>query len=145
MVNPEIRDNVEEEDVPSSNNSSGVPHDRAHDQQAEIRQGNILPLERSEQRAGWVVVAGKLHLALALRTTLGTCSDIQEEIQLPSKQLVPNELDEGDDRSFFGEVLQLLDGDISLCRQLILCPGNENSILLHVAGITMVTSMSDLP
>lgn len=44
MVNPEIGDNVEEEDIPRSDDSSSVPDNGAHDQQADVGVGNELPL-----------------------------------------------------------------------------------------------------
>lgn len=43
-MNPEIGDHVEEEDIPRSDDSSSVPDDRAHDQQADVGVGNQLPL-----------------------------------------------------------------------------------------------------
>lgn len=90
-------------------------------------------------------MAFKLHLLTSFRATLSTSSHIQDEIHLPSQQLVSDELDKGDNGCLLGEVLQLLNADISLRRQIILGPGDKDSVLLHVAGVAMVASVGDLP
>lgn len=90
-------------------------------------------------------MAFKLHFITSFRATLGTSSHIQDEIHLPSQQLVSDKLEKGDNGCFLGEVLQLLNADISLRRQIILGPGDEDGVLFHVTGVAMVASMCDLP
>lgn len=145
VVDPEIGNDVEEEDVPCADDSTSVPHDRAHDQKTDISHENQFPLGTGEQCTGGVEVAGLLDSTLAVGATLDTGSHIQEEIQLPSEQLVADKLDEGHDGGFLGQVLELLNGDIALGCELILGPGNKDSILFHVAGVAVVTGVGDLP
>lgn len=145
VVNPEVGNDIEQHHVPRANDSAEVVHNGAHDQQTEVGIGNKNPLRRREESAGWVVVACKCDFALILGSALNTSGDIEEEVQLPSHQLVANELNEGNNWSLLSKVLQLLDLQVLLGGQVLIGPRDKDSVLLHVASVAVVASMGDLP
>lgn len=144
-MHPEVGNKVQKDDIPCTNLRRGVVQNRTHDKQTQISQGNAEILRLGEKVAEGIEVAGRATDRTILGQTLGTGGDIQEEVQLPSEELVADELQEGDDGGFLGEMLELLDADVLLLGQFIVGPGDEDGVLLHVAGVAVVAGMGDLP
>lgn len=144
-MHPQIGNKVQKGDIPCANLCRGVVQNRTHNEQTQISQGNAEVLRPSKKVAEGVEVAGHATDRTIFRKTLRTGGDIQEEVQLPSEELVADELQEGDDGSFFGQMLELLDADVLLLGQLVVSPRDKDRVLLHVAGVAVVARMGDLP
>lgn len=145
MVNPHVRDNIEQ--------SNGLPADvrrapvqsTASEGQAQVGESDEDGLTRAEDGRGRLEVAhAQPALVVALQTGLSS-SGVDQEVGLPSSQLVEDELDELDNGGVLDHLgVQVKVGQAAL-GALIDGLGDEGHVLLHVAGVVVVAVVAVLP
>lgn len=145
MVDPQVRDEVEQDDVARPDLGTGVVQHRGHDQESQIGDGDGETLRGSPQRADGVEVARRPGLGLAVGPALRAGRGVGEQVQLPAAELVADQLQERDDGGLLGEMLELLDAHVLLLRELLVRPRHEDGVLLHVASVPVVAGVGDLP
>lgn len=151
-MNPEVLLEVQQANHLPANNLRGLVEDIAHDHETEIRKGNIDGLGIAEHSRGRLKVANPqpAHAALASLPLLAALAGrhVEEQVHLPTGQLMGEELDELDN----GHILKHLGGLLIHVQvgQLPLVAisrggGDKRHVLLHVAGETMMAMMAELP
>lgn len=145
MVNPHVGNDVEKcNGLPA--NVEGTPvQSTAGESQAQIREGDEEGLTRAEDGRGRLKVA---HAQPALVVTLKTLlsgGSVDQEVSLPSSQLVEDQLNDLDN----GRILDHLRVQVKVGQTargaLIDGLGHESHVLLHVAGVVVVTVVAVLP
>ena len=147
MVNPKVGKTVQQCNLGQAHNLSGVVKTVGNSEKTEIRNQNCQTLRRKvDGRHGGVVteVASSAGI-LGKCQTLVAGRGVEEHVRLPADKLVSNEEDQTDDRCVFSHVENLLDLLLDLShdvRAAVLLGGNEGSILLHVIGVSVMSSMA---
>lgn len=147
VVNPEVGDNIEQSNLPSSHLSGQVVERTADNQEADISNGNQVCLGVGEEGAERVEVAVAEHLGAVclLGQALASSADVEHQVSLPSKQLVSHKGDGIVERSLLNQLLDLLKHGRHPVLTLLLSRRNEDGVLLNVAVVTVVSRVSDLP
>lgn len=94
MVNPQVRDKVEQDDVPRADLGTSVVQHRGHDQQPQIGNGDGETLRGTPQRANRIKMARVPGLGLAVGPALRAGRGVRKQVQLPAAELVADELQE---------------------------------------------------
>lgn len=147
MVDPEVGHDVEQSNLPSSHLSGQVVERAANNQEANVSDGNQVCLGVGEERAERVKVAvtERLGAVCLLGQTLASSADIEHQVELPTKDLVAQKSNGVIERSLLKQLLKLLDHGRQSGLALLIGGRNEDSVLLNVAVIAVVSRMRDLP
>lgn len=148
VVDPEVRDGVEEEDGGDVKDLSGLVQGSEGDGEAKVGNGNEDGLVGTENGTGGVEVADVEETAEGTNLTLLAAlasGGVEEEVHLPSEELVADEVDKLEDRGVLEKLVKVDAAEQGLLGGLGLSGGNESHVLLHVAGEAVVTVVRELP
>lgn len=148
VMNPEIGNKVEEEDVGISNLlSNRVEHSQHHDE-SNVRDQDELGLILAENSAGGLEMAHTQPAAntgwLSLHASLAA-GGVEEEVSLPSEQLMCDEADDLSERGVFEQFMEVHSSNDGQPGLLGLCSRNESHVLFHVASESMVAMVRIFP
>ena len=145
VMNPHVGGDVQEKDSPPAKHAGGEVDGIAHNGQAEIGQSNEDGLAGTEDGAGGLKVAHAQPAGGLALLADGAGRDVEEEIHLPSGNLMGDELEQRDD----GRVLEQLGVEVQVGQAALAllrdAAGDKHHVLLHVAGEAMVAVVGELP
>lgn len=147
MVDPKVGKTVEKRHLSQSHNLSSVVETVTNSKQTKIRNQNSQTLGRKvDRRKGGVMTeVGSGTRVLEVCKTLVARRGVEEHVSLPADELVSNKEEQADNRCIFGHVENCLDLFLNLGHEMhavVLLCGNECSILLHVVGESVMSSMA---
>jgi hypothetical protein len=130
-----------------THNLSSVVKTVGNSEKTKIRNQNSQTLGRKVDRrhGGVVTEVGSSARILGKCQTLVARRGVEEHVCLPADQLVSNKEDQANDRCILGHVEDLLDLCLDLShgvRATVLLCGNEGSVLLHVVGVSVMSSVA---
>lgn len=145
MVHPEVRHEVEEEHGVPAEDGRAVVDGRTGDHEANVGDGNVQRLAGPEDGARGVKVALGAPALAVLLTAVGASRDVEEEVSLPSEQLVHDQPEQRDN----GRILEQVSIDAELGEEALLVvllgARHEGHVLLHVAREPVVAGVRELP
>lgn len=141
VVDPEVGLRVGQQDILYANDTRQLVKAKKGHGQAQVRQSNERGLIGTKDGAGGVEVALAKPVSLSLKTSTAG-GGVQEQVREPSEELVRDKLNEVVNRGVL-EKLQL--GENSLLQVIGASPGDKCHVLLHVAGVTVVAVVRELP
>lgn len=144
-MNPHVRDNVEKSNRLPADIGRAPVESTASESQAEVGEGDEDGLTGTEDRRGRLKVAHAQPALVVTLQTLLSSRGVDQQVGLPSGQLVENELDELDN----GRVLDHLGVQVEVGQTalgaLIDGLGDKSHVLLHVASVIVVAVVAVLP
>lgn len=148
VMNPEIRNKVEEENVGISNLlGSKVEHSQHHDE-SNVRDQDELGLVLAEHSAGRLEMAHTQPAADTSWLSLLAClaaGGVEEQVSLPSEQLMCDEADDLSERGVFEQFMEVHSSNDRQPGLLGLCSGNESHVLFHVTSESVVAMVGIFP
>lgn len=148
VVDPEVGDGVEEHDGGDVKDLSGFVQGGESDGQTDIRDGDKDGLTGTENGTGGAEVADAepttKTVYFVLQATLAG-GGIEEEVCLPSEELVDDQVNELGDGRILEELMEIDAAEQGLAGGLGLRRGDESHVLLHVASEAVVTVVRELP
>lgn len=99
--------------------------------------------ELSEQ--GEMALHSDFASLLAIWKTLLTSSDVEQQVQLPTEQLMSGETQECPDRGLLGMVRQLMEASHVARLQFLFDVWYKDNILFDVSGVSMMTCVGVFP
>lgn len=153
MVDPEVGDEVPDEEVGPSEVVAEIDESRDGDGEADVAQEDQLGILSFVEGAAWVEVVHAIQEAvlLPLATALGlalvvvVASHVGQQVVGPANQLLSEKHDEGHDGGLLAELRQLVGQLAETGRPLITSLRDEDHVTLNVAGGLVVLAMRDLP
>lgn len=145
MVNPHVRDDVKKRNSLPADVEGAPVQSAAGESQAQIRKSDEDGLTGAEDGRGRLKVAHAQPALVVTLKTLLSSGGVDQEVSLPSSQLVEDQLDDLDN----GRVLDHLGVQVKVGQAaggaLVDSLGDESHVLLHVAGVVVVTVVAVLP
>lgn len=153
MVDPEVRNEVPDEEVGPAEVVAEIDEDGGSDGDAEVAEEDQLGiLSLVEGAAGVEVVDAvekavllALAAALALALVVVVAGNVGQEVVGPADELLGNEHEQGDDGGLLAELGQLVGKAAEAGGLLLAGLGHEDHVALHVAGGLVVLAVGDLP
>lgn len=147
MVDPKVGKTVEQRNLSQAHDLSRVVKTVTNSKKTKIRNQDSQTLGRKvDRRKGGVMTeVGSGTGILEVCKTLVARRGVEEHVSLPADELMTNEEDQADNRCIFGHVENCLDLLLDLGHEMhavILLCGNECSILLHMVGESVMSSMA---
>lgn len=149
VVDPEVGNSIEQEGGQAANSLASQVESVSDQSQTDIGDQDVQGLLGAEDDGCGLEVGLAEPAALALQT-LRTSRDVEQQVCLPSEQLVADKLDQVHSRGLLKQLA--IDaqvrppgacGDLALV--VLLGRGDESHILLHVAGVHVVASVAEFP
>lgn len=153
MINPQIREEVPDEHVGSAERA-GHPDERGDgESNANIAQDDELRVLGLVERAGGVEVVDTggvpvllpLAAALLLVLVVVVSRHVGEEVQPPPRQLLANQVEQSSNGGLLGQLVELVHEPGDAAGVHLARLGDEDHVLLHVAGGLVVLAVRDLP
>jgi hypothetical protein len=147
VVDPKVRKTVEQCNLSQTHDLSGVVKTVDNSEKTEIRNQNSQTLGRKVDGGHGREVTEVLGSARILRKcqTLVAGRGVEEHVCLPADQLMSNEEDQADNRGILGHVEDFLDLGLDFSHGVGAAgclSGNKGSVLLHVVGVSVMSSMA---
>lgn len=141
VVNPEVRLRVNKQHGARSHGSRELVQRKRRHGKADVRQEDEGSLAAAEDGAVGAKVALAEHGRGRLLQAVAAGGDVEQQVDLPRKQLVEHERHE----LVGGRVLEHLKGGQGSLGVVGLGPGDKGHVLLHVAGVLVVAVVRELP
>jgi len=150
VVDPKVRKTVEQCNLSQTHNLSGVVKTVTNSEKTEIRNQNSQSLRRKVDgghgREMTEVLSSARILGKCQTLVAGRC--VEEHVSLPADELMSNKEDQADNRGILSHVEDLLDLRLNFShgvRAAACLGGNKGSVLLHMVGVSVMSSMAVFP
>jgi len=153
VVDPEVWDNVPDEEVGEAELAADEVEERTGDQETKVGQKNKVLILSLVKRARWhevvdtTTVAVELAgtFALSLLVVVVVASNVLEKVSWPSTELLHEQEAEGCNWGVLCQLVELVKSPSDLGSVLLTGSWNKDHVTLHVAGGLVVLSVGDLP
>lgn len=148
VVNPEIWNGIEQGNIGCSKELSRDIEHSQHNDKTDVRNDDELGLILAEDSTGGLKVAHMQPLANALLNPLHAAlasGSIEEQIRLPSKELMADKSDHLSNRRVLEKLSEVNPSQVVKISPVRLSGGHKRHVLVHVASEAVVTVVRELP